>query len=279
MSIMPVPRQEIMRGPVAQIGKRLEAIPPNMRGEVTSTPVPWFFTNDSGFASLLPRIETALSHQKLGKDPRIALLSGAGSFANMAPYFKADGIVCADVTDGIFSSIERSRSAIVSSFGPKSYIRTYDAPTYFKQMKDLGADPTPYWEIERTSFGDRHFLATDGNFERTKKALEKTPFFYSQGNFVHRPYVEALAAALSGSVLSYGSFTDLAEWYPDFLDLVALLPFANDSVIVWSTNQGQKEAHPVAQFSVGVENYIADARKALAGTNVSYHKQYLEPTE
>jgi len=276
MTMQPMPRVEIMRGQVAKVGQRLDTIPREVRGDITNALVPWFFTNDSGFAELMPGIENALSTQKQGEKPRIALLSGAGSFATMAGYFKADGIVCADVTSGIFPSIERSRNAIATSYGTNGYIRTYDAPTYFKQMRDLGADPTPYWEIERTSFADRHFLASEKNFSRTKKALDKIPFFYSQGNFVHEPYVRALAESMSGTELSYGSFTDLAEWYPAFLDLVNILPFTKDSVIVWSTNKGQKEAQPVARFSVGVENYIADARAALAGTSVSYHKQYLE---
>ncbi len=277
MTKTPMGRKEIIGPQIARIGSQLESIPLGARGEINSNPVPWIFTNDAGFKEILPGIEHALSLQKVGDKPRVALLSGVGSFATMAGLLPdIDCFVSADLTSAIFPPIQRSLDAIHKSFGPNGYINQYDARHYFAELQALGVDPTPYWNIERTSFGERHFLASAENFTKSKKVLDSKPFLFTQGNFVHKPYVEALALAMKGGEIPYASFTDLAEWYPEFLDLVAQLPFTEDSVIVWSTNHGQKEAQPVAQYSVGVENYIKEARAALEGTHVSYHRQYLE---
>lgn len=266
------PRAELFKNNIADLGRRLDSIPPELRGDINSNPVPWIYTNDAGFSHIIPGIQDALLKQKSGNKPRIALLSGVGSFASIARLPKdIDAFVCVDITDAIFSPIQREVSSIAESSTRDVFHQHYNQAELIDTLAKHGADPTPYWDIEVTSFGKEHFLASEENYKATKKALQGKPFLFVQGNFVHRPFVDALGEALKDCDVPYASFTDLADWSPNFLDLLPSIPLTNETVVVWSQNKDQPKGldvpTPLARFSVGVQNYISDARAVAESTN------------
>lgn len=264
---------------VTRLGKRLSAISPGERGLVLHKPVPWIFTNDAGYADVLPSMGEALREQNHDGKLRVPIIAGWGALATIAGALpiNADAYVIVDITDQIFNPIKRMISAIRTSNSPEECMKIYDAQNYFKDMGQLGVDPTRYWDIELQSFGDKHFLASLPNFLASKQALANTPVFYSHGNLEHPPYLNALTKVFNESNVSvpYASVTDLGEWNDGFLENADLLPWDNSTIISWSTNNGCPAAQPISQFSVGVQNYKADARKAKKGITVSYQKEFI----
>lgn len=267
------------REQVAQLGKRLNGISQGERGPVLHKPVPWIFTNDAGYASMLPGMKEALKQQNHDGKLRVPIIAGWGALATIAGALPidADAYIIVDITDQIFSSIERMISAIRASNTPEECMQIYDVQNYFKEMGQMGVDPTHYWEIELQSFGDKHFLASLPNFLDSKQALANTPIFYNHGNLEYPPYLNALTRVFNESNASvpYASVTDLGEWNEGFLEHADSLPWDNNTVISWSTNNGCSAAQPISQFSVGVQSYKADARKAKEGTIVTYQKEFI----
>lgn len=278
MTIPPLPRKELVKAQVDELGRRLGDIPASVRGDVNSNQVPWICTNDVGFSDIIPGIRAQLSEQKTTGKPRVALLSGVGSIASIASLPNdIDAFVSVDITDAIFSPIQRQVDAILASNTIAEYHEHYNQSELFTQLQSVGRDPQPYWEIEKNSFGQEHFLASAENFLATKKALTDKPLYFVHGNFNHKPLVDALGGALHGCDIPYASFTDLADWSPSFLDLLPALPLNSDTVVVWSQNKGQPEGltvpTPVARYSLGVESYIADAKAVAIET--SYQVKFI----
>jgi len=278
MTKSPLSRKELVKTQIGELGRRLASIPNGVRGEVNSNQVPWICTNDVGFSEIIPGIRADLSKQKTTDKPRVALLSGVGSIASIASLPNdIDAFVSVDITDAIFSPIQRQVDAILASNTIEEYHKHYNQPELFAQLQAAGIDPQPYWEIEKNSFGKEHFLASIDNFLATKQALTDKPLYFVHGNFNHKPFVDALGNALQGCDIPYASFTDLADWSPSFLDLLPAVPLNNETVVVWSQNKGQPEGltvpTPLARYSLGVKSYIADAKAATIET--SYQVQFI----
>jgi len=279
MNVLPMRNYEMRREQIAQLGKGLDRIPLEDRGQVLHTFVPWIFTNDAGYANMLPGMKEALVEQKHDTKLRVPIIAGWGALTTIAGALpiRADAYVIVDITDQIFSPIERMISTIRSSDTPEECMKIYDAQHYFEEMKGKGVDPARYWDIELQSFGNRHFLASLPNFLASKRALQDTPIFYSHGNLEHPPYLRALTSVFekSNASVPYASVTDLGEWNDSFLPNADLLPWNDHTVISWSTNNGRPTAQPVSRFSLGVQNYKVDAKKAKEGITVSYQKEII----
>lgn len=255
--------------------KQLAAIPWSKRGEIRTKLVPWIYTNDHGFDSIIDQIITSTKEQNRNGKLRAGVLSGVGSILNIAPHAEVDFFVCVDRNSFVLDQIRRMIQTMQEANTPDEYIQISQLETFFLDLRGMGADPEPYWYMEVESFGKRHFLASQENYLRSKKSLSSIPVFYTQGNFANPPYVEALGQALTGATVSYASFTDLAEWSPQFLDSISYLPFADDSVIVWSTNKNRPEGKPLARISFGINNYIHEQSATLDGLTVSYFKSHV----
>lgn len=249
--------------------KTVSQIPWHQRGEIRTKLVPWVYTNDHNFADVMPRLVESVCAQKRNGRFRIAVLSGVGSILNIAPHVDVDLFVSVDRNSFVLDQVRKMVENVQDAQTPWEYLRVAQLKTFFRDLKEMHADPRPYWNMERDSFGSWHFLASPENYRKTKDVIKKTPVFYSQGNFAHAPYVKALGDAFAGASITYASFTDLAEWSPEFFDVVHFLPLAADAVIAWSTNKGN-EGRPIAQISVGLDEYVQSAKTAAAGLSVDY---------
>lgn len=253
------------------VAEALRGIPDSSRGEITNNPVPWIYSNDHEFANIMEQIVEAGKKSIPTGKPRIAILSGTGSIFNVAAHMQADSIISVDLNRFVMDQVQRSVENIQRSTTLKDFHYAERKEKLFSEMRAQGVDPEPYWDMERESFGQWHFTSSESAYRAARKKMLATPVFYSQGNFTHKPYVESLGKALAPAEISYASFTDLAEWYPQFLDLVPLLGIADDAPIVWSTNNIEEK--PIARVSIGTAAYIKDQREAMRGKKVTYFQK------
>lgn len=260
---------------VEETKKKLDAIPLAMRGETRTKLVPWIFTNDHDFAPLVPKIDEAIKAQARTGRPRVAVLSGVGSLLTIAPHVDVDMFVSVDRNSFVLDEIERMVVAMREASDSEDFASMADLSGYFHAMREVGVNTESYWNMERESFGDQHFTASDDNFTASRRALMESPVLYSQGNFTDPYYVEALGKALQGTDIVYASYTDLAEWYPKFLDVVPLLGVADNGVIAWSSNKGQTDARPVAKLSLSPDQYLTEAREGIVDNNVTYFQEHV----
>lgn len=255
--------------------KNLAQIPWSKRGEIRTKLVPWIYTNDHKFDELIPKIHLALNTQNRSGKPRAAVLSGVGSILNIAPWIDVDFFVSVDRNSFILDQVRRMVQNVQDASTVQEYDQIDQRETMFADLAAMGSDPKPYFDIERESFSLWHFTKSHDLYQLAKKRMTETPVYYTQGNFAHRPYVQALGQALDGVDVTYASFTDLGEWSPEFLDVAHYLPTIADSVIVWSTNQGQPEGKPLARMSIGLDQYISQQTEALVGNDVKYFQSHI----
>jgi len=257
------------------IRESLSLIPTKVRGEIRNKLVPWIYTNDHDFAALMPYIQEAVVKQQRGTKPRVAVLSGVGAFANVAPYMNVDAIVSVDRNSFVLDQVLEMADTIRSSSTLADFESSTRRADFFARMKVVGIEADEYWQMEKASFADQHLTASTARYADCRATLLKTPVLTTQGNFVHEPYVKALAEALKNTDITYASFTDLAEWSPEFFDIIQNLPMTKNAVVVWSTNQNQGK--PEARMSVGLENYILEGRAAADNLKgkVTYHAPHV----
>lgn len=157
----------------------------------------------------------------------------------------------------------------------KEYLELAQIEEFFGLMSLEHVDVQPYYNIERGSFGERHFLANDESYQKSRTAFGNTTVLFSQGNFTYKPYVQALGKALSkeGEIV-YANFTDLGEWYPEFFSVISNFPLSQDAVVNWSTNK-TKEGTPQSMVSMGLEEYTTQAQQSMRQLDVSYFKQHV----
>lgn len=243
--------------------KKLAQIPWSKRGEIRTKLVPWVYTNDHKFTDIYLDIEGGMRNQHRSGRPRAAVLSGVGSILNVSPIVDVDFFISVDRNSFVLDQVRRMVQNIQDAPTRDEYEQIDQRDTFFVDLAAMGADPAPYFSIETESFGEWHILSRDFVYEKSRNTLLKTPVYYSQGNFANASYVEALGHALAGVDVSYASFTDLAEWSPEFLDVVSYLPIQCDGVIVWSTGENQPEGNPIARVSIGLDQYVAEQRSAI----------------
>lgn len=253
---------------------QLANISMSKRGELRTKLVPWIYTNDLGFADSLDRISEGISRQKRNGKSRVGIISGVGALLTVTPYLELDCLVSIDrnsfVLDQVFKMVDTIRNAETK----EEYLELAQLDELFGLMKLEQVDAETYYHVERESFGDKHFLASDAAYQKSKRALSDTQVLFSQGNFTHRPYVRSLGEALSDGEIVYANFTDLGEWYPEFFSVIADFPLTPDAVINWSTNK-TREGTPQSMVSRGLEEYLEQAQQAMAQIDVSYFKQHV----
>ena len=256
---------------------KLAAIPIEKRGELRTKLVPWIFTNDVGFGSALSQISKGMERQKKGGKPRAAVISGVGALLTVAPYLDLDAVVSIDRNSFVLDQVQKMVQTIHEAETREEYKELAQLEEFFGLMQLEDVDPEPYYEIEKQSFGKKHFLASDNSYQKSRQALQKTPVFFSQGNFTHKPYIDELGNAMRDTEVVYANFTDLGEWYPQFFQAIAEFPLAEDSVISWSTNN-KNEGRPQAMVSIGLEDYLQNAQNAqnaMQGIDISYFKAHV----
>ena len=254
--------------------ERLSIIPQEKRGKLRHKLVPWIYTNDEGFGNQMPFLIDSVRAQKKTGNMRAAVLSGVGSLFNIAPYADVDFFVSVDRNSFVLDCVQEMVHMVKEASTPEECIRSSFLTSFFDRMREEGIETKDYYNIERASFGDWHFLASQENFDRTRNTLLKTPVMTSQGNFTSPEYVSELGNALQGLDVSYASFTDLGEWYKEFLDLVPALPFSKDSTIVWATNRSG-DGNPSVQLSTGIDDYLSTSRKINETLEVDYFKAHV----
>ncbi len=255
------------------VRERLSAIPADKRGELRTKLVPWIFTNDTRFDQSLDAIKLGVDNQKHHKRPKSAIISGVGAIQTVAPYLNVDVIVAIDRNTFVLDQIHKMVGTLKECATRNEYFGEMQYETFFELMRLEGVDPEPYFTIEKESFGEKHFLATDVNYDKSRQALSNIPILFSQGNFTHRPFIEELSNALRDTQISYANFTDLGEWYPAFFQEITALHLADDSVISWSTNQD--EGKPSSRVSLGLEEYLEEAQKEFSTINVNYFRSHV----
>ncbi len=243
--------------------KKLAQIPWSKRGEIRTKLVPWIYTNDHKFTYIYSDIKNGMLHQHRSGRPRAAILSGVGSLLNITPIVDVDFYISVDRNSFVLDQVRRMVQNIQDAPTRDEYEQVDQRETFFADLAAMGADPSPYFSIETESFGAWHILSNDSIYRKSRNRLLTTPVFYSQGNFTSASYVESLGHSLSGVDVSYASFTDLAEWSPEFLDVVSYLPIQHYGVIVWSSGENQPEGNPIARISVGLDQYIDEQRSAI----------------
>ncbi len=253
---------------------QLAHIPMSKRGELRTKLVPWIYTNDLGFADSLDMISQGISRQKRNGKPRVGIISGVGALLTVTPYLDVDCLVSIDRNSFVLDQVFKMVDTIRKAESKEEYQELAQLDEFFGLMKLEQVDAESYYNVERESFGDRHFLANDSAYQKSRKALNSTQILFSQGNFTYHPYVHALGKALSAGEVVYANFTDLGEWYPEFFSVIADFPLAPDAVINWSTNKTQ-EGTPQSMMSTGLEEYLTQAQQAMSQLDVSYFKQHV----
>lgn len=249
--------------------KKLASIPWSYRGKTYTKPIPWIYTSDHAFASIIPTIIEKVKIQKRTRNLRVAIFSGVGSLLTIAPFVKVDFFICVDRNSFVLDMARKMVETIQEASNPWEFIQKFQLDTLFADLKVMKVDPEPYWITERESFKFWHFLASVDNYNNTRKTLLEKPVYYTQGDFTNRYYIQGLSQALKGTNISYAGFSDQAEQSPEFLDFVRHLPITQDAVIVWATNQGQPKGEPLTKISVGPDTYIQEQQALLAENKVT----------
>lgn len=252
---------------------KLAAMPAELRGETHSRLVPWIYTNDQQFFSIIPKLRDASRGQRRDSKTRVAVFCTAGSFLCLAPYIHADFFLSIDSNGFVIDRIKETVESIKQSDLPSEYVALAESNEYFKQMKYHGIDAREYWLMERASFGERHFLASLHNYKLARIALLSHPVLYVQGNLSFPPFIHALAEIFRDAVIPYINITDLHEWSPEIPGMLSQLPLTSDAIVSWSTNM-QQDGFPVARLSQGYEHFLREVDCQTGIPTVQYFKKY-----
>lgn len=259
---------------IQQMRNKLAQIPMAKRGELRTKLVPWIYTNDLGFGDNLDVIQKGIRQQKRNGKPRVGIISGVGAILTVTPYLDIDCLVSIDRNSFVLDQVFKMVDTIRQSESKEEYQELAQLEEFFGLMKLEQVDAESYYNVERNSFGERHFLASDESYQKSRTALNAAKVLFSQGNFTYRPYVQELGNALSEGEVVYANFTDLGEWYPEFFSVISDFPLSEDAVINWSTNKTQ-EGTPQSMVSTGLQEYLTQAQQSMEELDVSYFKQHV----
>src|SRR3989338_2341837 len=242
----------------------LANISDNLRGKINSKIVPWIYSNDYGFETIIPTLKIKSKKLATGKHIKVGLFIGVGSLFNIAPCIDVDFFLTIDRNGFVLDRVKEMVDGIIQADLPSEYKAYVEPEDYFSTLERMNIDVKNFWLAEHKSFGKKHFLASMQNYKRARLTLTTRPVLYVQGDLSFEAFVKALSAALNNTVISYMNVSDLGEWSQKALDLLPQLPIARDVLISWSTNQ-HHDGVPVTRLTQGYEHFLKDAKTISCG--------------
>lgn len=227
------------------------------------------YSNDLHVAEKIPSMQRRLEALALQTpDLKVGLVIGSGGILSLGKEFsQIDLWIVFDKSPGLIEMM-------------KKYCRVTSSATSTQQLMDLSSDFGATEQIldqEKESYGQYHYLESEGNLQKTQQFLAKKKILFINANLIDTDFMTKIGDALKShdAEIAFANFTNTMEWIPGYNDRTSQqtlqssldpIPFAKDCICLYTVSmggyglRGKVGRSPlIAETAIGFKTYLEKA--------------------
>lgn len=173
-------------------------------------------------------------------DLKVGLVIGGGGILSLGKELpQIDLWIVLDKSPGLIEGMKKYCKIVSSTTGTQQLI---DASSVFGGIKTL--------DQEKESYGQYHYLANEGNLQKTQQFLEKKNIVFMNTNLLDADFMTKVGNILMShqAKIGFANFSNVMEWVPGYEEKTSQqelqsslspIPFSKDCVCLCSVSRGE----------------------------------------